>query len=160
MFIFFTIFFLMTLIIYNLFIKVQEGMSDNKPPLGPERSYPLGDNPPPNPPEYEETQPQIPPAKGNELHGEPSYCGCIDSESHSLYNKNSDFLLELKKKIEKLASAITKTKSQVKSNISNIAKSKKDDLKICCEAAPKKRIGKNIIAGACWDNNKYDCPVT
>jgi len=161
-FILFMIFFFIILISNNLFIKAREGL-DNKAPSGDPQPYPEGADPPPSPPTFKQTQSTKPPPKGDGLGGAPPYCGCIDSKTHSLYNKNTSLLSELKKNISNLVDTVKKSRTPVKSNVLNIAQSKNDDFKMCCTSGPAKREddGEGDVirpSGFCYMMNKYKCP--
>ena len=162
--------------------------SSAPPPIS--QPYAIGPDPPSHPSPFKETQNQNPKAKeeaaarkkakedglskeeqdtaganatndvGSGSGGEPSYCGCVNSNTQTLYNQNVDLLSELKKKISKFTEDIKKSNSQVKVNISDISKSKNDDYKMCCTGGGDKRDDDgDIQMGLCRRVNKYKCPA-
>ena len=152
-FIFFAIFFLTLLILHSIFMgNIREGLSkkDNQQIIPPDgEPYPEGDDPPPNPPEFEKTEPNIPP-KGEDKNPVPSYCGCLNSKSRTLYNKHTDILSDIKKEILKLVGDVEKIKPRVQKISSTVSKTRDTDLKLCCE-------GVNNPSATCWKKNEYKC---
>lgn len=165
------------------------GSSSTEPSPNPQ-PYAVGPDPPSHPPPFKETQNQNPKAKAaaaarkkakedglseeeqdaaaanatknvDSGPGEaPSYCGCVNSNTQTLYNQNLDLLSELKKKISKFTEDVKKSNSQVQANSSDISKSKKDDFKMCCTGGGDKRDEDgDIQMGLCRRVNKYKCPA-
>lgn len=158
----FLIFFFLLLLLNNLFVI--EGFDKSPPPPNP-LPYPKGNGPPLSPPEIKA---KISPKELNKDNTvSTSYCGCINMQTRTLYNENTNLLDEIKKQIDKLTTSANKIHPQVKQNQKNIAATKKDDYTMCCEAGPDKREPtaynkdsiNGVYGGHCRFLNKYDCPI-
>ena len=161
-------FLLIILITNTIWGRIREGLaSDKSPPKGPPRSYLLGPDPPLNPPSIPKPKVMPPPkhspyqkdSEGNIIRGKngkpiykraepPPYCDCIDSKSRQLQFKNVDLFADIQKKIQKLTAAVKKSDKIRTQTTKNIAKTRSDDRKMCCEANWQ----------VCNILNKYGCP--